>query len=218
LEKHDKELLLMLTVKMLLVAGVGVLIYMGLTSFMQKSDPWPPRDAEDEARIIGEYKHRLLIGDSPLSELKPETAALYLARIIDHAVKQQDWKTASEYSGQAVDRKLSAEVQKAMTQKGAREIIDKVSDGRLKRDALNRIVVLYEQRPPASAPADARAKFEGELREAIDIYRKVGFDAEACPELVAEMTATYRNKLAGWKGDPRLREVLAETERCCSLK
>jgi hypothetical protein len=212
--KHDKELLLMIGLKSLLVLGAGILIYMGLTSFMQKSDSWPPRDAEDEAKIIADYKHRLLIGDTPLTELKPETAALYIARIIDHAVKESDFRTAREYSAQAIDRKMQAEVEKAMAESGSRDLLKRTTDGRGKRDALKRIVDLYEHRPdPNAMKGEAGAKWTAQWDEALNDFRKTPFDPEKSPELAAEMEQLYLGKIKGWQSDPRIRPVIAEIEK-----
>jgi hypothetical protein len=216
MDRHQRELGLMLGVKAIGILIVGYLAWWGITSFQGKEDSWPPGDAADEDRIIARYKQRLQIGDTPVSSLTPEQAATFLGRIIDHAVKKGDLKTAREYAGQAVDRKMDAAVEKHIGQSAARDLLAQTLSGRVKRDDLQRVADTYAKRPPDSAAKDVRDKFNREFDDQVREFMRTPFRASDCPELAAEIIGIYQSKLAPHKADPRLKAVTVEVEQNCT--
>lgn len=212
MERHHHELWLMIGVKLAGVLVVGYAVWWGLTLFQGKEERWPPSDPADEDRIIAQYKHRLLIGDTPVSSLKPETAAIYLGRIIDHAVKKGDLKTAREYAGSAIDRKADATATMQMTQQEAKSLLAHMLAGRVKRDDLQRIADIYTKRPPDSAAKEVRDAFNRDLGEAVRDFLGTRFSPDDCPELAAEIVGIFKSRLEPHKADPRLKAVAEEVE------
>lgn len=215
MERYQRQLWLMIGVKLLGVLVVGYFIWWGITSFQTKDEHWPPRDAADESRIIDKHKQRLMIGDTPVSPLTPEDAARFLGRIVDHAVKTGDLKTARDYAGQAIDRKLDAAAEKHMGKSEARELLAHVLAGRVKRDDLQRVAEAYSKRPPATAAKETRDKFDRDLDEHVREFTRTPFSPNDCPELAAEIAGIYQSRLAPHKSDPRLKAVTDEVEQKC---
>jgi hypothetical protein len=214
-EKLYRQLALMFAVKMAAVVAVGYCAWLGITSFLPKEEPWPPRDAADETRIIAHYKQRLRIGNTPVSILSPATAAVYFGRVIDHAVRTGDRKSARGYAGQAIVAQVAPDAEKHLTTPEAQALFDKVVAGRLKRNDLNRVAASYDARPPATALPAAQAEFDREFRARVDDFLRTPFSPADCPELAQEMAAIYRARLEPRKADPRLKAVTAEIELCC---
>ena len=211
-----RELWLTLGIKVVGVLIVGYFIWRGITSFQGKEDSWPPSNAAEEERTIGRYKQRLQIGDTPVSILTPEQAATFMGRIIDHAVKKEDWKTARDYAGQAIDRKIDAAVEKHIRQSTARDLLAHVLAGRVKRDDLQRIADTYAKRPPDSAAKEVREAFDRDLDDQVNEFLGTPFSPADCPELAAEIVGIYQSKLAPHIMDPRLKAVKDEVEQKCT--
>jgi hypothetical protein len=157
-----------------------------------------------------------MIGDTPVSSLTAEQAATYIGRIIDHAVKKEDWKTARNYAGKAIDGKIDAAVEKHIRQSAARELLAHVLAARVKRDDLQRIADTYAKRPPDSAAKGVRDAFDRDFDEQVVEFLTTPFSPADCPELAAEIVGTYKSRLEPHKADRRLKAVTAEVEQRCT--
>jgi hypothetical protein len=211
---EQQRKILGLGLRLLGVAAIIYVIYLAFGSLFPK-DPWPPRDEQDEEKIIAGYKNTLAIPDNPFSPRKPEDIPKYLSRIIDHEVKKANLKSAREYILNAIDRKVDGQVESLATSEESKTLIATVRSGLKKRDELNGLVAQYEKRPKDDAPADVRAKFDQEFRGLADQFCRTPFDAAACPEQADEIAGTYKAKLEPAAKDPRLKDVIADIEKNC---
>jgi len=211
MEKHK---ILGLGLRLLGVAAIIYVIYVAFGSLFPK-DTWPPKDEQEEEKIIAGYKNTLAIPDNPFSPRKPEDIPTYLSRIIDHDIKKANLKSARDYILQAIDRKVDGQVEASPISDEAKALIAKVRNALKKRDELNGLVAAYEKRPVADAAADVKEKFDREFRGLADQFCRTPFDATACPEQAEEIARTYKAKLEAAAKDPRLKEVIAEIEKNC---
>ena len=110
----ERRKLMGLGLRLLGVAVIGYVVFSVFSSLFPK-DTWPPKDEQDEEKIIGGYKERLAIPDNPLSTRKPEDTPVFLSRIIDHDVKKGNLKSAHDI-GQASTRKWTARSKRSPNQ------------------------------------------------------------------------------------------------------
>lgn len=190
-------------------AGVIFVVYFVFSPLSPK-DTWPPKNEEEEAKLIAGYKDKLATPDNPFSSKKPEDIPIYLSRIIDHDVKKGNLKSARDYITQAIGQKLDGQVESLAGNADAKALIAKVRSGVKKRDDLNAVVAKY-----ADAPKDTQAKFDRELAELSNQFCKTPFDPVACPELADEIVKTYKTRLEPARQDARLKDVIAEVEKNC---
>lgn len=200
MDRRKVELYLGLGVR-LLALGVVVYLVVAVVRSLFSKDSWPPKDEQEAAKLVAEYKQKLRVGDSPLSPRAPEDTAVYLSRIIDHDVKAGDLKSAREYAAQAVTQRLDERVEGLLRTPPAKDLLGRVRNGVKKRDALTKVIA--RSRQPGG---DDR-----ELQDLVAQFCAVPFDAAACPELAGEI----QSGLGPAAQDSRLKAVAEEVERNC---
>ena len=126
----ERRKLMGLGLRLLGVAVIGYVVFSVLRLGFFPKDTWPPKDEQDEEKIIGGCKERLAIPDNPLSTRKPEDTPVFLSRIINHDVKKGNLKSAHDCIGQASTRKWTAESETLTKSDDAKRLIAAAHDGR----------------------------------------------------------------------------------------
>ena len=210
----EQRKLLGLGLRLLGVAVIGYVVYAVFGSLFP-TDSWPPKNEQEEEKLIAGYKEKLALPDNPFSTRKPEDIPVYLSRIIDHDARKGDVKSARDYIGQAIGQKVDGQVETLVRSEEARALIDKVRNALKKQEELNGIVAQYEKRPGAEAAPDVREKFDREFRARVEQFCRIPFDAAVCPEQAEEIARTFKAKLEPAGKDPRLKDVIADIEKNC---
>src|SRR5262245_43414405 len=121
-------------------AGILFVVYFVFSPLSQQKDTWPPKDEEEEAKLIVGYKAKPSTPQNPYSAQKHEDIPVYLSHIIDHDVKKGNLKSARDDITQAIGQKLDGQVESLAGNAEAKALIAKVRNGVKKRDGLNAFV------------------------------------------------------------------------------
>lgn len=214
MDKRSFELAFLAGAGLLAVAGVVYVVHQQVAPLSAR-DSWPPKDERGEAEAIAQYKQKLRTPDNPLSPRSPEDTALYLSRIIDHEVKRGELPAGRDYATQAIQQRMDGRVELLAVRPEARVLIAKVRDGVKKRDALTRLLGLYDRRPGEKARKEVQEKFGHDLQVLSAQLCEIPFDAAACPELAEEIGKLYQARLEAARRDARLKNVVEEIETKC---
>lgn len=215
-DKH-REWLLLFAIK----CGAAVCVVYVLYSYMFSlftEDAWPPKNETQEAAIIAQYKKKLAIGDNPLAPRKPEEIPVFYQRIIDFDVKKGDLKSARDYTAKAIAQRIDQQIESLTRSPGTRTLITVVRNGTQKRDALEKLIAKYEQRPANTANAETKEQFEMDWKDAVQHFTTIPFDAANCPEIAEEIARLYQAKVVAAKEDPRMKTVLVDIAQSCLPK
>jgi hypothetical protein len=215
MDKRNLELAFLGGAGLLAIAGVVYVVHQGLSSLSAPRDSWPPKNERDEGEQVALYKQKLRTPDNPFSPRSPEDTAVFLSRVIDHEVKKGELPSGREYATQAIQHQLDGRVESLAARPESRALIARVRDGTKKRDALTRLLALYERRPREAAGKEAVRKFDQELEGLSAQFCGIPFDAAACPELAEEIGKLYQGRLGAAKQDARLKQVVQDIETNC---
>jgi hypothetical protein len=212
--KQDTQLIVVTGIKLLAAVGVAYVVHLSFGSLFPQ-DSWPPKNESEEKEFIARYKQKLRMGDSPVSPRTPEDTARYLSRIIDYEVQKGERKVGREYITQAISQKMDDRVESLTSRSESKDLIAQMRNALKKRDDLTRLIALYERRPGNTTSKELKDKFDQELKELSAQFCRIGFDPSACPEMADEIDKLYKAKLVPVKQDPRLKDVVEETEKNC---
>ncbi|GIW80375.1 MAG: hypothetical protein KatS3mg105_2182 [Gemmatales bacterium] len=215
MQKAAIESVSMLVYVVVCAFAIGYVVYVAMGVFRPAPDPWPPRDAKEESEIIAYYKKMLQISDNPLTPRPPGMVALYISRIIDFDLKNNDVESARRYIDRAISQKLDGQVLKLVACQKSKNLIKDVRAGIQKLKCLKDLADRYQNRPGEKATKREKEKFDADFKSLADTFIEIPFDRVSTPDYVEKIGEVYKRRLAPAKNDPRLKPIVEHIEMVC---